>query len=154
MENDYNQQLEKSIQFELEKLPDLPAPETLIPRVLAALEARARAPIWERSWWNWPRRLQAVSAALAITLVGAILYGGHLLSGRLAVNAGQQSVADWWLGFAWVAEVLGTLGYALLIVGRSIEQHWFVGISALIFIMYLTCIGVGTVCFRVAISKR
>jgi len=70
------------------------------------------------------------------------------------VNAGQQSVADWWLGFAWVAEVLGTLGYALLIVGRSIEQHWFVGISALIFIMYLTCIGVGTVCFRVAISKR
>ena len=49
-----NPDLEKLIHQELQKLPELTAPATLIPGVLAAIQQRAAAPWWRQAWWDWP----------------------------------------------------------------------------------------------------
>jgi hypothetical protein len=154
MDNDPNQQLEHLIQRELEKLPELSAPNALIPRVLAAIEAQAQAPAWKRSWWTWPLGLKTAFVAVLLTLVGVFLYGSSWASAQWQTSAAPQNIGHWWDAFASTGEVLATLGHALLVVCRSIGQPWLLGLAGLVMVMYLTCVGLGTICFRVAVNKR
>ena len=63
--------LERSLQHELRRLPSPMAPDTLLPRVLAAVDAGARKPWYSRAWFTWPLGWQIASiVALAILGVG------------------------------------------------------------------------------------
>lgn len=154
MQNDPNRQLERLIQHELEKLSELQAPSTLIPRVIAAIEAEAHAPAWRRPWWTWPLTLKAASLACFFTAVVAVLYGSNWALDQIKVSAVPERIAYGWDAVAVIGEVIGTLGRALLIVCQSMGQPWLLALLMLAFLMYLTCVGVGTVCFRVAVNKR
>src|SRR6187402_633456 len=61
--------LERHVDRVLADLPPLGAPDTLLPRVLAAVEAWAERPWYQRAWLTWPVGLQVASAALLILLV-------------------------------------------------------------------------------------
>jgi len=51
--NEQNEkQLEQLVHRELRKLPELPAPETLVHRVMLAVHAKEHRPWWQRSWWS------------------------------------------------------------------------------------------------------
>src|SRR6185437_1074666 len=63
--------LERLAERELRLLRAPRAPETLLPRVLAAVDAWSNRPWYSRTWFTWPIAWQAVS----IALVGAVLYG-------------------------------------------------------------------------------
>jgi hypothetical protein len=55
----------------LAALPSPRAPQTLLPRVMAAAEQWSRRPWYTRAWLTWPIGLQFVSlAVLALLLVG------------------------------------------------------------------------------------
>jgi hypothetical protein len=60
---------EQQVDRALADLPPLTAPGTLLPRVLAAVQAWAERPWYERAWLTWPLGLQIGSAALLILLV-------------------------------------------------------------------------------------
>src|SRR6185436_18949429 len=63
--------LERRVHEELRRLPAPLAPSTLLPRVLAAVDAWARRPWYERAWFTWPLGWQIVSAAaLALAVYG------------------------------------------------------------------------------------
>jgi len=63
--------LERRVHAELRRLPAPLAPGTLLPRVLAAVDAWARRPWYERAWFTWPLAWQIVSvAALALAVYG------------------------------------------------------------------------------------
>ena len=63
--------LEKLIDRELKELPLPPAPSTLLPRVLAAVEGQIQ-PSWDRwVWRSWPPVLRLVSAGV----MGVIVVG-------------------------------------------------------------------------------
>jgi len=55
--------LERRVDAELRRLPLPAAPDTLLPRVLAAVDAWARRPWYSRAWFTWPLGWQAVSIA-------------------------------------------------------------------------------------------
>src|SRR5262245_22022657 len=57
-------ELERRVHDELRRLPDPLAPATLLPRVLAAVDAWARRPWYARAWFTWPVAWQAASIAL------------------------------------------------------------------------------------------
>jgi hypothetical protein len=61
--------LERRVDAELRRLPDPVAPATLLPRVLAAVDAWARRPWYARAWFTWPLPLRAASVAVAAAAV-------------------------------------------------------------------------------------
>ena len=67
-------ELERHVDRALADLPPLGAPDTLLPRVLAAVQAWAARPWYRRAWLTWPIGLQIASAALlALTIAGGAL---------------------------------------------------------------------------------
>jgi hypothetical protein len=62
-------ELERRVDRALADLPPLGAPDTLLPRVLAAVQAWADRPWYQRAWLTWPRGLQAASVALLLVVV-------------------------------------------------------------------------------------
>lgn len=63
--------LERAMTRELAQLPVPRAPLTLVPRVMAAVQAWANRPWYERAWFMWPHGWQVASAAALLLLVAA-----------------------------------------------------------------------------------
>ncbi|PYM15950.1 MAG: hypothetical protein DME18_02850, partial [Verrucomicrobia bacterium] len=75
--NEQNEkQLEQLVHRELRKLPELPAPETLVHRVMLAVHVKEHQPWWQRSWWSWPRLMKVSSAAACVAAGTALVYFG------------------------------------------------------------------------------
>jgi hypothetical protein len=63
--------LESIVQRELERLPLPRAPRTLLPRVMAAVDAWTHRPWYAREWLTWPRGWQALSIVALAVVVAA-----------------------------------------------------------------------------------
>lgn len=70
-------ELERRVDASLRRLPPPAAPSTLLPRVMAAVDARARQPWYTRAWSTWPGAWRIASA---IVLVIAAAAAGMALS--------------------------------------------------------------------------
>lgn len=81
-------ELEKHVDRALADLPPLSAPGTLLPRVLAAVQAWAERPWYQRAWLTWPVGLQVASAALLCLVVA-----GGALAMPLVLAQGARWVA-------------------------------------------------------------
>jgi hypothetical protein len=64
--------LEGLVDASLKALPPPPAPVTLLPRVMAAVDACSRRPWYSRGWLSWPVGWQAASVAALVALVVVI----------------------------------------------------------------------------------
>jgi hypothetical protein len=82
--DDSDPRLEAALHAELKKLPLPTAPRTLIPRVLGLIEARARLPWWQRTWWDWPLAAKATFLLLGLAVVGLLSGSSVLLGGASA----------------------------------------------------------------------
>lgn len=70
--DDHDADLAALVQRELEQLPTPRAPETLLPRVMLAVSARASGPWYGRAWFTWPWHWRLASiAAVAVAAFGA-----------------------------------------------------------------------------------
>jgi hypothetical protein len=114
-------ELEQRVDRALADLPPLDAPDTLLPRVLAAVQAWAERPWYQRAWLTWPLGLQAASVALLILMV---------LGGAMAVPFVQAQAAH---AVAFVSSrmaidvpnvgaSLGVTTNALILVWRALIQ--------------------------------
>ena len=74
--------LESRLGDELRRLPALKAPPTLLPRVMAAIQAWTLRPWYERAWFTWPVGLQMASVAGLL-----VLFAGGFVLWPLASNA-------------------------------------------------------------------
>ena len=128
-----NRDLEQYIARGLERLPSPQAPPTLLPRVLRAVERRLHRPWYERSWFSWPRALQAASlgtlagvvAGLALLEPAAQAAWSEILSslgdplGRAAGDLRSTLTAAGALRRALVDPVLGYLVVMGFIMGTA-----------------------------------
>ena len=151
MQNDPDRQLEDLIHRELRKLPDREAPASLLPRVMAFVHTREARPWWQQPWLTWPRLAQAVSGSVFVTcLAGLGLAATTFLPSSLSLNFVQIPVG---IGsFAW--SVLSTLGNAFALVIRTIPTPYLLLGAAIVASSYFSCIGLATLCYRVALNKR
>lgn len=144
---------ERELDRRLKNLPDRPAPADLAPRVLAAIAARAQAPWYRRPWTRWPRSVQVFSLAVTSFLLGSLTYA-ILHFPDLAAGDGYGRQLD-----TWMAPVRALWDAAVVVVGviggllsRVSTWVWCVA-GAVCAVMYLTCIGLGTVFYRLAFHK-
>lgn len=145
---DHNPKIEEQIQRALQDLPELSAPATLAPRVMAAIRVQAARPWWQQSWAAWPQQIQTASLALlAFVAVALSLAGGWVWQ-----DASLPQMSGGW------REALPALGDTVVNTSLLLFRHagttWLLLGLAAVMLMYLTCVGVGTLCFRLVISKR
>jgi hypothetical protein len=150
---EYEKKLETFIQDQLKQLPDREAPASLIPRVLAAIEARRHLPWWHHPLFAWPLPVQRACVAVLAMLPVVAVWFGNALAVELYRRMPESPIGAWWQSIRTSAETLAPLGNAVSLVVQSLGQPWVLGAAALIGVMYLVCIGVGTACVRVASHK-
>lgn len=154
MKNDSEDNLEKLIHRALAKLPELQAPETLIPRVLETIRIEARRPWWRRSWFYWPFGARVVSVVFALSIM-TLIFTGTAFLWQDAAGAVELEVAEpWFARISAIGDILGTMAGAALVVWNSISKLWLLLCMIVAFMMYVACVGIGTLCFRLAVNER
>jgi hypothetical protein len=100
--------LERRVHEELRRLPSPMAPGTLLPRVLAAVDAWASRPWYARAWFTWPIGLRLASvAALAFAVYGTWILPPLPASVVATTSAG---------GVIWRTLIEPLLGYVVGLV--------------------------------------
>jgi hypothetical protein len=149
MNSESDPKLASQIDAALKSMPLSQAPPSLLPAVLARIEARSRQPWWRLSWWNWPMPARAAFAGLAVILAAVLSGGGFALSEKtvtyskswtdhLVMADFQPAFVDplWKAGHLVCTEMLPLLHYGAIAAG----------------VLYLICLGLGTACFRFAVK--
>jgi hypothetical protein len=102
--------LEQKIDRELRRLPAPRAPHTLLPRVLAAVEAWVNRPWYTRAWFTWPLGWQVASVALlALAVAGVWMLPPAPASIVGTTNAGRvlwRTIVEPFLAYAFVIVVI------------------------------------------------
>ena len=149
-QNDPIENWEKQLHRELQKLPDLEAPPTLIPNVLNRLKLQQQSAWYQLSWMEWPLALRLASGALASVIVGLLAWGAGAF-GELGLS--QQLVA----GYSELKTVTGSfLSSCMEAVGVSTGfwsnygQTILLTAATLLFATYLTCVAAGTALYQLA----
>jgi hypothetical protein len=124
--------LERHVERELRRLPSPVAPHTLLPRVLAAVDAWARRPWYTRAWFTWPAGWQAASiVAVLLVAIGVWMLPSAPPSLVVTSNAGRvlwRTMVEPFLVYAFGIVVImcvacAVFGTALnhLVFGRALR---------------------------------
>jgi len=144
--------LDRLVDRELRQLPTPRAPQTLLPRVLAAVEHLTRRPWYARAWFTWPLGWQVMSLiALATIVVG----GAALVpAARVAASDATSTLVSRVIGE--VATTVHRLD-ATMSVGRVLWRALLEPLAAyalaLVVLMGLACAVFGTALNRVAFGR-
>lgn len=154
MENHPQQSLEELIHRELSKLPTHGAPESLIPRVLARIKAQERRHWWQRPWTQWPTGLQVAAVPVMLASVTSALLVVSVLWNWVSpsANFGRVTSSLGSVSAAW--DVVNALGNSMLVLGRAATEQWLPLVLFVPLAMYLACVGLGTLAYRMAVHSR
>ncbi len=154
MNSPYEEKLAAEIDRELKSLPELQAPSTLIPRVSAAIARRQRLPWYRQSWSAWPAPMRAAALVILAAFFASLCLGAWRLPDTESYSAATGHAAGWFSGLAtlWYAlnALIATLAQAVQLLGRGI----LLGCLAAVALAWAMCLGLGTVCLRLALARR
>ena len=153
MNADYEHKLEKQIDQELTALPELRAPDTLVLRVLRAIESRANLPWFRRAWDTWPTWLRLVSFLVLAGAFGSLCLAGWQLSSAGSSLAAQKlAVPVATTGALWNA--VQTLVGAAAIAFKSMGTGFVTGCITAAILGYALCLVLGAAFIRLGFSVR
>jgi hypothetical protein len=92
--------LERLVDGALKQLPGPRAPETLLPRVMAAVDATAQRAWYRRAWRTWPLHWQISSAIVCTALVLLVASVGPVTTGTVTRTAPASEVISDSVAFA------------------------------------------------------
>jgi len=144
--------LEQAVHDELRRLPLPEAPSTLLPRVMAAVQAWSFRPWYQRAWFTWPLGWQVMSLAAFVGLAGAgVVIAPSAEQAFVAAMAARTSAATAALG-----SVLGHAEAAIAagrIVWRALGEPLVPYAFTVELLMCIACVAFGTVLNRVAFER-
>jgi len=140
--------LETRIDRTLRRRPAPRAPQTLLPRVLAAVQEWAQRPWYARAWFTWPIGGQIVSAAALILIV----VGGAFLttSAQAVIDQTATRLLSGVMPLAYRAEAMLN---ATRIVWHAVIEPLAVYAFAVVVLMCLACVAFGTALSHVAFGR-
>lgn len=140
-EHDLNELLDR----ELRQLPTIKAPQSLAPRVMAAVRAKAAAgsaPWWLQSWAQWPMYARAALFVAALLIASLFFSGSVVLDDQVRTYTSQSTISS-------VLGEFATYGNTAGLLWQKIGQPLFVTRFAVCVAMYLLCVGLGAAMFRI-----
>jgi len=153
--NEVNERkLAEQIHRELHQLPNLQAPTTLGPRVLAALAARQEAPWWKKSWAAWPTGMKLAFLVMGVAAISGLVVAGTTVPQLTTFPSGlTESIGGMFASvkpyFDVVAKFAGSVSLAAGAAGPKL--YWY--LAALVGLAYATCIGLGTLGYRLVFNR-
>jgi hypothetical protein len=141
-------ELEAIIDRELRHLPAPRAPDTLLPRVLAAVHAWTLRPWYERTWFTWPMAWQIASAA-ALILLGILMPGAQAAAVAAASKFAAPVIGD----VAGVAEGTAAAVNAAAVLWRALFEPVVPYVFGLVMLMCLACAAFGSALNHVAFGR-
>jgi hypothetical protein len=144
--------LEALVHHELRQLPLPQAPHTLLPRVLAAVQAWAQRPWYERAWFTWPTGWQVASIAALVLIVvvgAALLPKTAAASGAVASTLTARVMED----VAPVTQRVAVTANTLRVIWRALLEPFVAYASGLVALMCLACAAVGAALNRVVFER-
>jgi hypothetical protein len=152
MNGDPEKNLERWADERLRALPELRAPQTLIPDVMRRIAAQQTKVWWRCAWPEWPRGMQILSfAVLAAALCAAWYYGGDYKVSTDGLT-GQFGGVLSFLRPIW-AFVTALAGAFHVVVGSIKTEYMIIG-GALVGMLYLMAVALGSLCFRLATVRN
>lgn len=145
---------ENLLDRKLRSLPDRRAPATLVPRVMAAVRARAERRWYRRAWRDWPPICQVLSLLAFSGVLGLATWAGLHGGGGEWVAGLRGEVEVWRETVAPFEALVSGLASAAASVLGSVHRGVWLGAAAICVVMYLSCVGFGTVFYQVAFSSR
>lgn len=150
-----NPDWERRLHEELRKLPELEAPATLVPNVLAAIRARESGD-GARAWYrqpatSWPVALRFALAIAALVLFAVIAFGASSIDPSAAPTSTLGMFAQKLLGLLSGARAL--VEALVLVVREALSPLVAAIIGAMIF-SYLALLGIGSALWRAALHPR
>ncbi len=144
-------ELTRLVDRELKRLPSPRAPETLLPRVMTAVQvlpARAGAVGW---WYRWPVAVRALAAAASVAVLAGLWWFWPAMQaqavGVLADSTGERFgvVQDLFRQAAATSTALGALW-------RTVLQPLSWVLLPLVLLMWAACAAFGAALGRVALG--
>jgi hypothetical protein len=150
MELPENNDLEKFIHAQLQKLPEREAPEAVVSNVLAAIARRKKLPWWKQSFTFWPRHIQKIFfVALASVFVAAMYLGG-----RAADNVPVPDVSAQLSSLTLIGRTLRSIGEAVFVTVSNLPLQYLFAFALVFMLLYGACIAAGFALFKVTSSAR
>jgi hypothetical protein len=142
--------LERLTDHELRQLPTPRAPQTLLPRVMAAVEAWAGRPWYSRAWFTWPVGWQAISAAaLVMVIAGAVFFAPRVE----AAASGAIATVQMFAGGVTDAAPVETTAHSARILWRTLLEPLATYALVVVVLMVLACAVFGTALNHVVIER-
>jgi hypothetical protein len=142
------------IDRELKGLLELPAPDTLASRVMLAIEGRAKVAWHRQPWHMWPDALRMGSLVLLLALFGGLCFAGWRLAQGEAFIGAMHKLGQWLLGVSALGNTLDVLLGAVVLAVKQLGTGFIVAALAAVAVGYAICLGLGTVCVRIAFPRR
>jgi hypothetical protein len=154
MNSEHDNRLEAVISRELKGLPELAAPDSLAARVMAVIEQEANVPWYRRSWQSWSAGIRATSFAALLVLFGGLCFGGWELSHAEAATAALHRAGEWLSGLNTIGNTLAVLANSTVLIIKKLGTGFMIGCLLSMSLAYAMCVGLGTMCVRLAFTKR
>ena len=145
-------ELDRFVGAQLRALPQPGAPETLLPRVLAAARAWTERPWYAREWFAWPFLWQAASAAMLALIIGSgvvLTPALHLFLVRTIVSPAAAVTAS-------AAPIAGTLEVFLnvaRVIWRGLVGPLLPYAFAIVLLMFGACLAFGLALNRLVVGR-
>src|SRR3954470_24961855 len=121
MNSEYEKNLEVEVDRELKSLPEIPAPATLIARVMATIELRAALPWFRRAWHTWPGPLQGGFLITMLALLGGICFGAWEATHTATFALAAHKVDGWFSGLSAIWTALNALAGVIVALIKQLN---------------------------------
>jgi hypothetical protein len=152
----FNHNWEKQLHEKLRQLPDIEAPQSLIPDVMAAIRARQEAIVawYRRPATTWPASLQFALGLTAMAVFVLAVFGiQQLAQGTPAAEVtGPFAAFSAKVGSIW--SIIQTLVDALVVVLRNALSPLLLGVVAAACFSYLALLGIGGALWRTVMHRQ
>jgi succinate dehydrogenase/fumarate reductase cytochrome b subunit len=154
MNAEYEKQLEAVVRRELDALGELEAPPEIARGVMRVIEQRAALPWYRREWQAWPLVLQGASLVGLLSAFVFLCFGSSQLARYATLTPAAREVSGWFslADAAW--NTVNVLTNAMELAFRSLGPTVLIGSAVMLLLCYATCLGLGTIYWRLAYARR
>jgi hypothetical protein len=154
MQPEYERELEAEIDRELKRLPELSAPQTLVSRVMSAIEGQVEVAWYRQPWQMWPAALRVGSLVVLLVLFGGLCLAGQRLAHGEAFMGAAHRLGHWLSGVSALGNAVSVLLGAAVLAVKQAGTGIIVAALVAVALGYAMCLGLGTVCVRFVFARR